>query len=220
MRGGHLGGVAVTAEADHHPVDPRQLRSHADNLDALRGLLADVRQSVTQLGQQWSDLQTSYGWRLTGLGDRYVRQEELIDYIEENLFLIIRDFRQVADGEQELKQVIRRDDDVATIDGTPVIDQPSFSLAGCMDSAIARAQSREWVEPQVADAAPVAEFATPVNEFHAMLRAGGLQYATAHIDPIRQLLDDLTGTPDMVASHVTVWRQAGADLHRCAYGGL
>jgi hypothetical protein len=43
-----------------------------------------------------------------------------------------------------------------------------------MDSTIARAQRREWVEPQLAGGAPVAEFAAPVDQFYAVLRAGDL----------------------------------------------
>ncbi|MET8154165.1 hypothetical protein ACIBSW_12580 [Actinoplanes sp. NPDC049668] len=60
----------------------------------------------------------------------------------------------------------------------------------------------------------MAEFATPVDQRHAVLRAGGLHYATTHIGPLRQLLDDLAGIPDMAAAHVAVWGTVGADLHQ------
>lgn len=81
-----------------------------------------------------------------------------------------------------------------------------------MDTVIARVQNREWVEPQLAAAVPVAEFAAPVDDTYAVLRLGGLHHAMTSIDPRRQLLDDLTGIPEVAGSHTTIWRTTGTDL--------
>lgn len=204
----------MTIDAARDPVGHGRFRTHATNLDAVRELLAEVRITGRQIGQDQSAFGPLCGWILTGLGDRYARHEEQIAYVEETLLLMVEGLHRVADGKQELKALIRRDGDVMTIDGTPLIDEPSRSLRGLMDSVTARVQNRDWVEPQLAGAAPVAEFVAPVDQMYTALRVGGLHYAMTCIGPLRQLLDDLTGMPDVVASHATLWHTAGVDLQQ------
>ncbi|MFF5292073.1 hypothetical protein [Paractinoplanes globisporus] len=153
---------------------------------------------------------------MTGLADRHTRHQELLAFGEESLRFAADDLRAVASGVRELKEVIRRDGEVETRDGTPVIEGPSDSLRGCMDSVITRVRDREWVEPHLADAAPVAEFAAPVDELTAALRAGGLRYAMTCVEPLRRMLDDLTGAPDVVAAQAASWHAIGIDLAQLA----
>lgn len=196
------------------PVDPGLFRAHAVNLDVVRELLGEIRIAGREIGQDQSAFGSLCGWILSGLGDRYARHEKTVAYVEETLQLMVEGLRRVADGEQELKQIIRRDDDVATRGGTPIIEEPSYSISGLTDSMLARVQEREWVEPQLARAAPVAEFAVPADAMYVALRAGGLDFALTHVDALRELFDGLSGTPEVVVRHVDLWRTIGADLHQ------
>ncbi|MFI5893783.1 hypothetical protein ACIA5D_27150 [Actinoplanes sp. NPDC051513] len=195
------------------PVEPALFRTHAGNLDAVRELLGETRNTSRQIEDQqaFGPLCASI---LTSLADRYDRYQEQLEYLEENLLLMVQSLHRVADGTTQLKHIVRRDDDVATTDGTPLVEGPSHSLHGLMDTVITRVRNREWVEPQLADAAPVAEFAAPVDELTAALRAGGLRYAMTCVGPLRRLLDELTGAPGVAASHAAIWHTVSADLQQ------
>lgn len=199
--------------SDQQPVDPELFRVHAGNLDALRSMLAEVRLASRQPGQGPVEFGALFGWMLSCVGDGYTRQQELIAYVEETLSVLVRAFRRVANGEQELKEIIRREEpDVATRDGTPIIDEPEYSLSGFMDTVLIRVHDREWVEPELFVAAPVAEFAAPVDPLHDALRRMGLHCAMACVEPLRRLLDDLTGASEVLACHAALWHTAGDDL--------
>ena len=192
------------------PVDPAVFRTHAANLDAVRGLLGEVRAAGDRIGHDQAGFGPLCGWILMSLDDARDRHQERLAYAQESLRLVVQGLHGVADGTGELKELIRRDGDVATRDGTPVIEGPSHSLRGLMDSVICSVRDRDWVE--LAGAAPVAEFAAPGDEITVALRAGGLLCAMTCVDPLRRLLDNLTGTPEVVASHAAIWHRIGTDL--------
>lgn len=198
------------------PVDPALLHTHADNLDAVRSLLSEVRLAGWQLGPNPIGFGPWCAPIQPWLGDRYAYHQEQLAYVEESLILMVEGLRRVAKGDQQLKELIRGDDDVATTDGTPVIDDPPHTLTGCMDSIIAGVQDRDWVEPELADAAPVAEFAAPVDDVQAALRSTGLHCAVAGVEPLRRLLDDLAGAPETIAAQASLWHTISADLHQLA----
>ena len=81
-----------------------------------------------------------------------------------------------------------------------------------MDSVIACVERREWVEPHLADAVPVAEFAAPVDEWFAVLRIGGLRYALTSIEALRRFVDDLGGMPQVVSADAGGWAASCVDL--------
>jgi hypothetical protein len=191
---------------------PDQLRLHATNLDGIRSMLGEVKSACHRIGRDRPAFGPTCGWILTGLDDRQKKHEELLAYVEETLLLMSQGLNRVADGTEELKTLIRRDDDVMTNDGVPIIEDPPHSLRGLMESAIDRVHDREWVEPELAAEAPVAEFAVPVDARYAALRAGGLECAMRCVEPLRQMLDDLAGTPEVVAAHAAVWIGNGSDL--------
>ncbi|WP_203816933.1 hypothetical protein [Paractinoplanes ferrugineus] len=192
---------------------PEQLRFHAANLDGIRSMLGEVRSACHRIGRDRPAFGPTCGWILIGLGDRQKKHEELLAYVEETLLLMSQGIHRVADGTEELKTLIRRDDDdLLTTDGVPIIEDPPHSLHGLMESAIDRVRDREWVEPELASAAPVAEFAAPVDDRYAVLRAGGLACAMRCVEPLRRMLDDLAGTPEVVATHAAVWLGNGSDL--------
>jgi hypothetical protein len=197
------------------PVGPEQFRAHASCLDALRTRLGQVRIASQQIGQDQAAFGARCGWILTGLGDRYVRQDELMAYVEETLLLFVDGLRRVADGEGQLAEVIGMPgDDTVTIADSPAVDDGSGSASEIVDRVLDAVRSTEWVDPLLADAAPVVEFAMPVADGFTALRARGLDCATACIEPLRRLLDDLTGMPDVVATQATLWSTMATDLRR------
>ncbi|MFE9873727.1 hypothetical protein ACFYON_24130 [Micromonospora sp. NPDC005686] len=194
------------------PVGPEQFRAHAANLDAVRSLLGEVHAAQERAGQDVAAFGSVAGWLLSGMHDRHVRQQELIAYVEETMFSWADLLRRVADGDQELKTIVRHDDDVATRDGTPVVEGPEHSFEGLQAGVTSRVEQREWIAAPLADAAPVAEFAAPVDDWYAALRVGGLEYALTHIEPLRHLIDGLAGLPRVVACDADGWEANGRDL--------
>jgi hypothetical protein len=194
-----------------HPVDPEQYRSHAANLEAVRSLIEEVRVASRRAAWDRDAFGPLCGSILTCFDTRYVRDQEDLAYLEETLAMLVDGLRNVADGELELKTLIRRDDDMTTIDGTPVIDEPPHSISGLMESMLSYIDDMEWVEPQLANA-PVAEFAAPIDDRYAALRAAGLDCAMTCVDPLRRMIDDLAVAPEVIAERVVLWSAIGADL--------
>jgi hypothetical protein len=191
------------------PVDLQRLRAHASNLDALRARFGTVRSASRQIEQDQAALGPLCGWILTGLGDRHAKQDELVAYVEENLLLAADGLRRVADGNSELTELTSRDSTEETGRRSP---------SEIMANVIAAVRRRDWVEHLLADAAPVVEFAAPVTDSFAALRAGALDWATVNVEPLRRMLDDLTGMPELVASHASLWHTMATDLHGIGAG--
>jgi hypothetical protein len=191
-----------------HPMDPSHFRVHAGHLEVLRARLGRIGGAVQRFEQDQTAFGARCGWILSGLGDRVVRHGELVAYLEETLVLFIQGFHRVADGDEKFGDMIGTPaDDVAGVD-----DTATEIISGVLDTVA----SREWVEPLLAEAAPVAEFATPVADTFAALRSGGLDYALARLPSLREMLDDLTGMPDLVATQAAQWSSMAADLRRVA----
>ncbi|MBW6436923.1 hypothetical protein KZ829_24580 [Actinoplanes hulinensis] len=197
------------ATAAGPPVGPEQLRAHAAQLDRLRVRLGQVRLTGRQIEKGQTAFGALCGWILTGLGDRYQKHDELLAYVEETLVLTVRGLRRVAAGEQPLAEMVGQPDESSA-------DEDAPSAPEIIDGVLEAVNSRDWVEPLLAEAAPVAEFATPVTGVFMLLRTGGLEYATTHVEPLRRLLDDLTGTPEVVADQAGHWDVMAGDLRRLA----
>jgi hypothetical protein len=148
----------------------------------------------------------------------------LVAYIEESLFLVAEGVRGVADGDGDLIQMIDgpeasppSENTVTTVDAptsATVDGWPTPASEKMLDVMVDDVKSREWVERLLADGAPVVEFAAPATDSFAALRAGGLDLALAGIPPLRQMLDDLTGMPDVVACQANSWNRISTDLRR------
>jgi hypothetical protein len=202
-------------------VDPARLHEHASHLDVLRSRLEQVRTTAEQIGHDPSAFGLQCGGNLSALAARHVRNQELIAYVEESLVGIVQGLHEVADGRQQLAELAgmpRNGEDLTHA----LIDDGTEPAGHTMNGLTGTVGRREWVEPQLADAAPVVEFATPADHMFDALRAGGLASAMACVEPLQRMLDDLTGTPDVVAVQATCWgvtaielRSVGADLRTC-----
>lgn len=198
------------------PVSPQHLRAHASTLDVLRSLLEDVQLTSGRIGDGQEAYGLLCGWVLTGLGDRYLHHRDQLTYIEESLAVAVQALHRAAGGRQSLGEWLGiTANGIATTEAPVAYDRPQ-SLSHVMDDALEWVSRREWVEPQLAEAAPVAEFAAPVDDSYAVLRVAGLACAVACVEPVRGLLDDLGGAPDVVAEQVACWNQMAADLHTVA----
>ena len=211
--------------------DPERFRAHAARLDVLRARLGRVRVTIEEFEQDQAAFGRLCGWILTGLDERYARHDELVAYVEETFVLTVEGLTRVADGEQRLAAFLGMPDEAAEPDrDEPGPDDLPRSATEIIDGVLETVSSREWVEPDLAEAAPVAEFAVPVDDTVAVLRAAGLHWATTHVPSLRQMLDDLTGMPDVVAKQADLWarmasdlRVIGADLRQCLdedFGGV
>lgn len=184
---------------------------HAGHLDGLRVRLGRVGATVARFEQDQAAFGRLCGWILTGLGERHVRHGELVEYVEETLSLFVSGLHRVADGREPLADLIGLPADGA--DPDPVAE--SRPASAIIADVVATVEQREWVEPQLATA-PVAEFALPVADGFALLRAVGLDRLLDTIEPLRRMLDDLTGMPEVVAKQTGDWGAMAAELQRIA----
>ncbi|MEU8257847.1 hypothetical protein AB0C06_26685 [Micromonospora inaquosa] len=86
------------------------------------------------------------------------------------------------------------------------------SFQGLVDAI----HSEGWVDDLLAGAAfGVEAVATVLDPFSALL-ANGLGWAMEYFEPLREILDQLTGMPDVVASHAATWNNMAAELESMA----
>ncbi|GAB3960170.1 WXG100 family type VII secretion target [Micromonospora vulcania] len=76
--------------------------------------------------------------------------------------------------------------------------------------------SRGWVDDLLAGAGLGVEVAATVMDPFSALLANGLGWAMEYFEPLRQMLDELTGMPDVVASHAATWNNMAEALYRMA----
>jgi uncharacterized protein YukE len=85
------------------------------------------------------------------------------------------------------------------------------SLADSFEGLVDAVRSEGWVDDLLAGAAFGVEVAATVMDPFSALLANGLGWAMEYFEPLRQMLDELTGMPDVVASHAATWtNMAGA----------
>lgn len=189
------------------------LRAHAANLDTLRSRFTTVRETSERMRKDRSAFGSVCGWILAGLGDRHARQDELIAYVEESLQLVAAGLRKVAAGECDLVSMCGEPD--PTDDVTSCVDDESSMTRGMVARLIDAIQEQMWVDELLADP-PVAEFAVGATDTITALRAAGLAWVLSTVEPLRQMLDDLAGMPDVVDAHARLWEIMATDLRGIA----
>jgi hypothetical protein len=211
---GHAGYGSTVVIKVGCPLLREQFHAHARDLDVLRSWLTQTRLAARQIGAGQPAFGPLGGRVLAGLGDRHLANQERVAFVEENLALAVENLRRVADGRQQLVDWLGVGADGSAVKNEVPLpyDRPQ-SLSRIMDELLEWVRDREWVEPALAEAAPVAEFATPVDEQFAALRTIGLQFATAHVEPVRQILHDLSAAAEIVADQVERWHVTASDLH-------
>ncbi|GAA3875985.1 hypothetical protein GCM10022243_46110 [Saccharothrix violaceirubra] len=86
-------------------------------------------------------------------------------------------------------------------------------IADSIEGLVDAIKSDGWVDDLLAGtgaAVEVAAFALdPING----LLSNGLGWAIEYFEPLREMLDELTGKPDVVRSHVTTWENMAKELY-------
>ncbi|SBT49336.1 WXG100 family type VII secretion target [Micromonospora auratinigra] len=90
------------------------------------------------------------------------------------------------------------------------------SLAESFESLVDAIRSEGWVDDLLAGAAFGVEVAASVMDPFSALLANGLGWAMEYFEPLRQLLDDLAGMPDVIASHAATWNNIAGELQSMA----
>jgi hypothetical protein len=86
-------------------------------------------------------------------------------------------------------------------------------LAESIEGLVDAIKTEGWVDDALAGAGLAIEAgASAIDPFSALL-ANGIGWAMEYFEPLRQVLDDLTGMPDVVASHAATWNNMATELH-------
>jgi hypothetical protein len=85
-------------------------------------------------------------------------------------------------------------------------------LADSIEGLVDAIKTEGWVDDALAGAGLGVEVAATVMDPISALLANGLGWAMEYFEPLRQVLDDLTGKPDVVASHASTWNKMATEL--------
>lgn len=86
------------------------------------------------------------------------------------------------------------------------------ALADSVEGLVDAIKSEGWVDDALAGGAfGVEAVATVMDPFSALL-ANGLGWAMEYFEPLREMLDELSGKPDVVRSHAATWNRMATEL--------
>ncbi|MCH7233049.1 hypothetical protein L0U85_19635 [Glycomyces sp. L485] len=85
-------------------------------------------------------------------------------------------------------------------------------LADGIEGLVTSIQSGSWVQGSLAGVGLGLEVAGSVLDPFSALLANGLGWAMEYFEPLREMLDWLTGKPDVVMSHAETWYNMSAEL--------
>jgi hypothetical protein len=86
------------------------------------------------------------------------------------------------------------------------------SLADSTQGLVAAIENGSWVDGLLAGAALGVEVVASAIDPLSALLANGLGWAMEYFEPLRQMLDELTGMPDVVAAHAATWDNMAREL--------
>ncbi|GAA4411118.1 WXG100 family type VII secretion target [Actinokineospora soli] len=87
------------------------------------------------------------------------------------------------------------------------------SVADGIEDLVSAIKSEDWVSGALAGAGLALEAGAAVVDPFSTLLANGLGWAMEYFEPLREVLDDLTGMPDVVRSHAATWNNMATELH-------
>ncbi|APU15384.1 MULTISPECIES: hypothetical protein [Actinoalloteichus] len=85
-------------------------------------------------------------------------------------------------------------------------------LAESIEGLVDAIKSEGWVDDALAGTTLAVEAAATAMDPISALLANGLGWAIEHFEPLREMLDELTGIPDVVASHAATWDNMASEL--------
>lgn len=90
------------------------------------------------------------------------------------------------------------------------------SLADGVDGLVQAIKSEGWVDDVLAGASLGVDVAATVMDPISALLANGLGWAIEYFEPLREMLDELTGKPDVVSSHAQTWANMATEFKSIA----
>lgn len=91
-----------------------------------------------------------------------------------------------------------------------------MSLAESLQGLHQSVSGGGWVAPALAGGATAAEATATVLDPFGALISNGLGWALEYFEPLREILDALTGVPARVAGHAETWQQMAGTLQSIA----
>lgn len=86
-------------------------------------------------------------------------------------------------------------------------------LADSIEGLVDAIRSEGWVDDALAGATLGVEVAATVMDPISALLANGIGWAMEYFEPLRRMLDELTGKPDVVRAHAATWNNMATELH-------
>lgn len=86
------------------------------------------------------------------------------------------------------------------------------SLADGIQGVVESIQNKSWVDGILSGAGLAVDVTASVMDPISALLANGIGWAMEYFEPLRQMLDELTGIPDVVASHAATWNNMATEL--------
>ena len=104
--------------------------------------------------------------------------------------------------------------DQSLVAGVVSTRQPwtGVSLAENFQGLVAAIESDGWVDDLLAGASMGLDVAATVIDPFSALLANGLGWAMEYFEPLREVLDQLAGMPDVVAAHAATWGNMAGEL--------
>ncbi len=84
--------------------------------------------------------------------------------------------------------------------------------ADSIEGLVTAIQSGNWVTGALAGVGLGLDVASTVLDPFSALLSNGIGWAMEYFEPLRQILDELTGMPDVVASHAATWNNMAEEL--------
>jgi len=91
-----------------------------------------------------------------------------------------------------------------------------IGLADGFEGLVDAIRSESWVDSLIAGAAFGVEATATVLDPISALLSSGIAWAMEYFEPLREMLDELTGKPDVVRSHATTWDNMAKELYAMA----
>ena len=87
--------------SDGYIVDPEQLRAHANNLEQFKARFEAIKTASSHIAQDDEAYGQLCAWIAGVLEERHMRQDDIVDYVEENIGLAAESIRAAADAYEE-----------------------------------------------------------------------------------------------------------------------
>ena len=87
-----------------------------------------------------------------------------------------------------------------------------MSLPDGIQGLVGAIRSEGWVDDLLAGGSLAVEAVSVALDPLSALLANGLGWAMEYFEPLREMLDKLTGMPDVVASHAATWERMAGEL--------